>query len=67
MEVQGAILNDQEVDIKAWERVWTEFNKDWARDQEIKRLKTLADARNGIVKNQRNRKNKPSDSSALDS
>ncbi|KAA8896022.1 cyclin-like protein [Sphaerosporella brunnea] len=64
-EVQGAILNDQEVEIK--ERVWTEFNKDWIRDQEIKRLKTLADARNGIVKNQRKRKkNKPRDSSAPD-
>jgi transcription factor IIIB subunit 2 len=64
-EVQGAILDDKEVEIK--ERVWTEFNKDWIRDQEIKRLKTMADARNGIVKNQRKRKkNKPRDSSAPD-
>jgi transcription factor IIIB subunit 2 len=64
-EVQGAILNDKEVEVK--ERVWTEFNKDWLRDQEIKRLKTLSDARNGIVKNQRKRKKKqPRDSSAPD-
>jgi transcription factor IIIB subunit 2 len=64
-EVQGAILDDKEVEIK--ERVWTEFNKDWIRDQEIKRLKTMADAKNGIVRNQRKRKKKqPRDSSAPD-
>jgi transcription factor IIIB subunit 2 len=64
-EVQGAILDDKEVEIK--ERVWTELNKDWIRAQEIKRLKTLSDARNGIIKNQRKRiKKKPRDSSAPD-
>jgi transcription factor IIIB subunit 2 len=63
--VQGAILDDKEVEIK--ERVWTEFNKDWIRAQEIKRLKTLSDTRNGIIKNQQKRiKKKPRDSSAPD-
>jgi len=64
-EVQGALLNDKEVEMK--EKIWTEFNKDWIRDQEIKRLKAVSDARMGIVKTQRKRKkNKPRDSSSAD-
>ena len=64
-EVQGAILDDHEVEMK--EKIWTEFNKDWIRDQEMKRLKAASDARLGIVKNQRKRKKtKPRDSSAPD-
>ncbi|KAF8253202.1 BRF1-domain-containing protein [Wilcoxina mikolae CBS 423.85] len=64
-EVQAALLNDQESEMK--EKIWTEFNKDWIRDQEIKRLKAASDARMGIVKTQRKRKkNKPRDSSSAD-
>jgi len=64
-EVQGAILNDQEAELK--EKIWTEFNKDWIREQEVKRLKAASDARIGIVKSQRKRKKiKPRDSSAPD-
>lgn len=64
-EVQSMLLNESESELKT--RIWTEFNKDWIRDQEIKRLKIAADARMGIVKNQRKRKkNKPRDSSSAD-
>ncbi|KAF8540413.1 cyclin-like protein [Trichophaea hybrida] len=64
-EVQGALLSEQEAEMK--EKIWTEFNKDWIRDQEIKRLKAASDARMGIVKTQRKRKkNKPRDSSSAD-
>ena len=64
-EVQGMLLTSQESELKA--RIWTEFNKDWIKEQEVKRLKIAADARMGIVKNQRKRKkNKPRDSSSAD-
>jgi len=64
-EVNYALLNDHEADTKA--AIWTEHNKDWIREQEMKRLKALADAKMGIVKSQRKRKkNKPRDSSAPD-
>lgn len=64
-EVQGALLNDEEAELK--EKIWTEFNKDWIRDQEIKRLKAVSDARMGIIKTQRKRnKLKPRDSTAVD-
>ena len=64
-EVQGALLNDAEAELK--EKIWTEFNKDWIREQELKRLKAASDARMGIFKNSRKRKkNKPRDSSAVD-
>lgn len=64
-EVQGAILNDNEAEMR--EKIWTEFNKDWIRDQEVKRLKAASDARMGIVKSMRKRKKtKPRDSSAPD-
>jgi transcription factor IIIB subunit 2 len=64
-EVQNAVLNDEEAETK--ERIWTEFNKDWIRDQEIKRLKAASDARMGLVKKQlKRKKNKPRDSTCED-
>lgn len=64
-EVQGALLDDKEAELK--EKIWTEFNKDWIREQEIKRLKAASDARMGIIKTARKRKkNKPRDSSSAD-
>jgi len=64
-EVQSAVLNDEEAEMK--ERIWTEFNKDWIRDQEVKRLKAASDARMGLVKKQlKRKKNKPRDSTCED-
>ena len=64
-EVKAALLDDREAELK--EKIWTEFNKDWIRSQEVKRLKAISDARVGIVKAQRRRKKaKPRDSSSAD-
>jgi len=65
-EVQCMIMTEQESAQK--ERIWTEMNRDWLKEQELKRLKAETDARNGIVKNARKRKGKtkPRDSNSED-
>ncbi|KAL7275085.1 transcription factor TFIIIB subunit brf1 [Rhizina undulata] len=64
-EVKAALLTQAESDIK--EKIWTEYNKDYLREQEIKRLKAEVDARNGIIKQPRKRrKTKPRDSTSAD-
>ncbi|KAI5819325.1 cyclin-like protein [Pyronema omphalodes] len=62
-EVQAAVLDDQEAEMK--KKIWTEFNKEWLREQEMKRLKAVMDARLGIVKTARKRgKKRPRDSTS---
>ncbi|TGZ84785.1 BRF1-domain-containing protein [Ascodesmis nigricans] len=63
-EIENCILSDREAEIK--ERIWTEYNKDWIRNQEIKKLKEASDKRLGIHKagNKRRKKNKPRDSTS---
>ncbi|TGZ84133.1 BRF1-domain-containing protein [Ascodesmis nigricans] len=62
-EIENCILNDREAEAK--ERIWTEFNKDWIRDQELKKLKEASDKRLGIHKGHKKRKkNKPRDSTS---
>lgn len=64
-EVDGCLLNDEEAELK--EKIWTEFNKDWIRDQELKKLKEASDKRMGIHKTSKKRKkNKPRDSNSED-
>ena len=53
-EVNSALLTEAETEVK--ERIWTELNKDYLKEQEAKRLKAARDARNGIVKNTRKRR-----------
>ncbi|KAH0608256.1 uncharacterized protein H6S33_002308 [Morchella sextelata] len=65
IEVMGALLGKDEADLK--ERIWVEFNKDYLREQEFKRLKRETDLRNGIAKpTKRRQKKRPRDSTSED-
>ena len=53
-ETDSALLTPAETDIK--ERIWTEMNKEYLKEQEAKKLKAERDARNGVGKNTRKRR-----------
>ncbi|RPB24644.1 cyclin-like protein [Terfezia boudieri ATCC MYA-4762] len=53
-ETTSAILTPSEALIK--ERIWTEMNKEYIKEQEAKKLKAERDARNGVGKGTRKRR-----------
>lgn len=55
-ETTSAILTPSEALIK--ERIWTEMNKEYIKEQEAKKLKAERDARNGVGKGTRKRDRK---------
>ncbi|KAI5777758.1 cyclin-like protein [Geopyxis carbonaria] len=63
IEVQSALLAPAEAQLK--ERIWTEFNKDWLRDQEVKRLRRIREDGEPRPKKRR-RSGKPRDSASKD-
>ncbi|KAF8469133.1 cyclin-like protein [Kalaharituber pfeilii] len=54
-EVQSALLTAAETEVK--ERIWTELNKEYIKEQQAKKLKAERDARNGVGKNTRKKRN----------
>lgn len=64
-EIAVCLLTNKEAEVK--EKIWTEMNREWIKDQELKKLKEQSDKRMGIFKgHKRRKKNKPRDSSAPD-
>lgn len=53
-ETDSALLTPEESLIK--ERIWTELNKEYIKEQEAKKLKAERDARNGVGKSSRKRR-----------
>lgn len=53
-ETSSALLTPAETLIK--ERIWTELNKEYIKEQEAKKLKAERDARNGVGKGSRKRR-----------